>query len=60
MHLSKCSVRRLAEDPTVGDQAGESAELEDVRTLWFILAEHGQRWKEVAVKSSPFLCRRLE
>ena len=37
---------RLAEEPTVGEQAGESAEHEDVRTLWVSLDEHGHRWKE--------------
>ena len=37
---------RVAEDPTVGWQACESAEHEDVRTLWVSLDEHGQRWKE--------------
>ena len=37
---------RLAEDPTVGEQARESAEHEDVRTLWVSLDGHGQRWKE--------------
>ena len=37
---------RLAEDPIVGEQACESAEHEDVRTLFVSLDEHGQRWKE--------------
>ena len=37
---------RLAEDPTAGEQACESAENEDVRTFWVSLDEHGQRWEE--------------
>ena len=30
----------------LGEQACESAEHEDVRTLWVSLDEHGERWKE--------------
>ena len=42
MHLSKGSVRVRVEDPTVGEQACESAEHEDVRTFWVSLGSGGR------------------
>ena len=44
--LLKVLRERLAEDPIDDEQPSESAEQEDLWTLWVSLDEHEQRWKE--------------